>query len=66
MMTKKHFEAIAYAIGRNYRREVDHTYCDGDFIDDLADVFERDNPEFDRPRFWGAILAQADKSHPLG
>lgn len=62
-MTRKDYEAIAGAIA-TYRRDTESTTCGqdarlrldtlDDVADILADLFEADNPRFQRNRFYFA------------
>lgn len=56
MMTKKHFEEIA-AVLRVARDGSDDAFHTTSFIaEKLADVFEQENPRFDRERFINATF----------
>lgn len=53
MFTRKHYRAIAAMVAKH---TVPHTTYPGDmvkfnFVNDLADYFAGDNPQFDRERF---------------
>jgi len=53
MMTKKDFVAIAEIIKKNSSKVYGATFTDvtREVVNDLADYFEAQNPNFDRDRF---------------
>lgn len=53
MLTKKHYTAIAAVFAEQYERKADPKRRQMTVIlaHALADVFEKDNPRFDRQRF---------------
>ncbi len=59
MMSRKHYQAIAEAIGRNMSEPApnsEDTYCDAEqLIVDLCYIFEADNAYFDPVRFRRAV-----------
>jgi hypothetical protein len=57
MMTKRDYTALARIIGNHFARlgEVD---CE--MIDDLAKHFKKDNPLFDRDKFFEAVERRVD------
>ncbi len=52
-MTRKDYEAIAKVLKRHASLIPTQQYIV--FIADLMDVFETDNPNFDKARFWKAV-----------
>lgn len=57
MFTKKHFEAVAHIL-----KEADAE----DLAAHFADIFEQDNPRFNRKRFMAACGFDAPKGHDMG
>jgi hypothetical protein len=51
MMTKKHFETLAGSIEKLARTQFDLAY---EMANDISDACEKDNPRFDRGRFFEA------------
>ena len=63
MMTRKHFEAQA-AIIKKHVATAGRDFC-YELAIDLADYFERDNPRFDRGRFFKACGVDGYHLRPL-
>lgn len=64
MMTRKHYETIAQAINEELVQVIlttsdPHWYFSGCFIGRLADMFEKDNPRFNRERFVAACYKKS-------
>jgi hypothetical protein len=60
-MTRKHYEKMAGVIRRH--RQEDNGYASGaihSIADDLACIFEADNPRFDRAKFFTACGLDED------
>ena len=51
MMTRKHFEILAGSVEKLARTHYDAAY---EMANDIADACEKDNPRFDRGRFFEA------------
>ena len=56
MITKKHYIKIAEILNRNRIKIYQFCYI----VDDLADYFESDNPNFDRDRFIEAVYEESE------
>ena len=52
-MTKKDYEAFAKVLKARmqYTRTVSYDSAIADIIEDITDIFQSDNPRFDRARF---------------
>jgi hypothetical protein len=60
MMTKKHYEQVANVIEK-YLGDLEIGAAKGLLITNLADVFENDNPNFDRGKFVHACYLSKEK-----
>jgi hypothetical protein len=60
MMTKKHYEQVANVIEK-YLGDLEIGVCKGLLISNLADVFENDNPNFNRGKFVHACYWSKEK-----
>jgi hypothetical protein len=60
MMTKKHYKQVANVIEK-YLGDLEIGAAKGLLITNLADVFENDNPNFDRSKFVHACYWSKEK-----
>jgi len=63
MLTRKHFETLAASIEKLARTHYDAAY---DMANDIADACAKDNPNFDRCKFFEACGLGGVHFRPVG